>query len=66
MDHSQKNDKTERARGLGRKNKRGDRKGESNDSPEIPDRRVTSDIPSLPSGGNRDREKKRMSKKKNP
>ena len=38
-----KNDKTERARGLGRKekekeNKRGDRKGESNDSPEIPDR----------------------------
>ena len=35
---SRKNDKTERARGLGRKkNKRGDRKGESNDSPEIPD-----------------------------
>ena len=33
------NDKTERARGLGRKNKRGDRKGESNDSPAIPDRR---------------------------
>ena len=32
------------------KNKRGDRKGESNDSPEIPDRRVTSDIASLPSG----------------
>ena len=27
MDHYQKNDKTERARGLGRKNKRGDRKG---------------------------------------
>ena len=41
---------TERARGLGRKNKRGDRKGESNDSPEIPDRRETSDIPGLPSG----------------
>ena len=40
---------TERARGLGRKMKRGDRKGKSNDSPEIPDRRVTSDIPtSLP------------------
>ena len=49
MDHQQKNDKTERARGLGRKNKRGDRKGKSNDSPKIPDRRVT-DIPSLPSG----------------
>ena len=46
MDHQQKNDKTEIARELGRKtNKRGDRKGESNDSPEIPDRRVTSDIP---------------------
>ena len=42
--------KTERARGLGRKMKRGDRKGKSNDSPEIPDRRVTSYIPGLPSG----------------
>ena len=31
---------------LGRKNKGGDRKRESNDSPEIPDRRNTSDIPS--------------------
>ena len=51
MDHQQKNDKTETARGLGRKNKSGDRKGESNDSPEIPDRRKTSDIPGLPSGG---------------
>ena len=51
MDHQQKNDKTERARGLGRKNnKRGDRKGESNDSHEIPDRRKTLDIPGLPSG----------------
>ena len=38
---SRKMTKTERARGLGRKNKRGDRKGESNDSPEIPDRRET-------------------------
>ena len=37
--------------GLDRKkeNKRGDRKGESNDSPEIPDRRGTSDTPGLPS-----------------
>ena len=49
---SRKNDKTERAKGLGRKKKRGDRKGESNASPEIPDRRVTSDIPGLPLGGN--------------
>ena len=49
---------TERARGLGRKkNKRGDRKGELNDSPEIPDRRETSDTPGLPSGGERDRER---------
>ena len=32
------------------KNKRGDRKVESNDSPEIPDRGETSDIPGLPSG----------------
>ena len=37
--------KTERARGLGRKMKRGDRKGKSNDSPEIPDRRETSGLP---------------------
>ena len=43
--------KQERAKGLGRKNKTGDRKGESNDSPEIPDRREISDIPSPPSGG---------------
>ena len=50
MDHQLKNDKTERARGLGRTNKRGDRKGESDDSPEIPDKRLTSDIPGLPSG----------------
>jgi len=32
------------------KNKRGDRKEKSNDSPEIPDRRVPSDIPGLPLG----------------
>ena len=50
MENLQKHDKTERARGLGRKNKRGDRKVESSDSPEIPDRRGTSDIPGLPSG----------------
>ena len=32
------------------KNERENRKAESNDSPEIPDRRGTSDIPGLPSG----------------
>ena len=56
MDHQQKNYKTERAGGPGRRNKRGDRKGESNDSPEIPDRRVTSDIPGLPSGEEEEQE----------
>ena len=30
---------------------------ESNDSPEIPDRGETSDIPGLPSGGERERER---------
>ena len=52
---TQKKDKTERVTGLGKKqtNKRGDSKVESNDSPEIPDRRDTSDIPGLPSGGRR-------------
>ena len=33
-----------------KKIKRGDRKADSNDSPEIPDRRWTSDISGLPSG----------------
>ena len=42
------NDKTERVTGLGRRT-RGDSKVESNDSPEIPDRGETSDIPGLPS-----------------
>ena len=47
MDLCRKNDKkSNRTR---QKNKRGDRKGESNDSPEIPNRRKTSDIPGLPS-----------------
>ena len=32
-----------------KKKERGDRKGESNDSPQIPDRRMTSDINGLPS-----------------
>ena len=38
------------------KNKRGDSKVESNDSPEIPDRGETSDIPGLPSGAGAARE----------
>ena len=42
--------KIEKVTGLGRRNKRGDSKVESNDSPEIPDRGETSDIPGLPSG----------------
>ena len=42
------NNKTERVTGL-QKNKRGESKVESNDSPEIPNRE-TSDIPGLPSG----------------
>ena len=45
-----------------KKNKRGDRKGESNDSPEIPDRRATSDIPGLPSG--QEERKKKEEKKR--
>ena len=42
--------KQEREREGERERERGDRKGESNDSPEIPDRRMTSNIPGLPSG----------------
>ena len=37
------------------KNKRGDSKAKSNDSPEIPDRGETSNIPGLPSGGQTER-----------
>lgn len=51
IDHQQKNDETERQRGLGRKinNKGIDRKGESNDSNEIPAwSGGSSDIPRLP------------------
>ena len=42
------------------KNKRGDSKVESNDSPEISDRGETSDIPGLPSGGEREKERERV------
>ena len=48
-----KKDKTETAAGVGR----GDRTVEPNDSPEIPDRRETSDIPGLPSGGEKKKKK---------
>ena len=40
----------QKARGLGRRKDGGDMKGESNDSSEIPDRRLTLAIPSLPLG----------------
>ena len=46
---AEKDRKSNRTR---QKNKRGESKVESNDSPEIPDRGETSDIPGLPSGGN--------------
>ena len=45
----QKNDKTEGGTGLGTITKRADRKMESNDSAEIPDRGETSETPGLPS-----------------
>ena len=51
--------------GLGSKNKRGDRKGESNDSPEIPDRRGTFNIPGLPLGGNKNKGKQKGKKEDN-
>ena len=41
--------KKERKKSTRQKNVRGDRKGQSTDSPEIPDKRMASDIPSLPS-----------------
>ena len=50
MDNQQNNDKTERARGLDKRKDRGDMKGESNDSPEIPERRLTLGIPTAPLG----------------
>jgi len=46
-----------------RKNKRGDRKGESNESPEIADRRVTSNIPGLHTGQKKRKKKKTINKK---
>ena len=45
---AEKDRKSNRTR---QKNKRGESKVESNDSPEIPDRGESSDIPGLPSGG---------------
>ena len=45
---AEKDRKSNRTR---QKNKRGDSKVESNDSPQIPDRGETSGIPGFPSGG---------------
>ena len=56
LEEEEEKEKTESATGVGRRT-RGDRKVESNDSREIPDRRETSDIPGLPSGGKRERER---------
>ena len=47
---AEKKPKNRKSNGTRQKNKRGDSKVESNDSPEIPDRGETSDIPGLPSG----------------
>ena len=47
-DQQAEKDKTERVTGLGRRTR--EDKVESNDSPEIPGRGETSDIPGLPSG----------------
>ena len=46
----QKEKKDRKSNGTRQKNKRGDNKVESNDSPEIPDRVEASDIPGHPSG----------------
>ena len=44
------NDKTERARRLGKKGETGDRKVESKDTTKISDRKMASDFPGLHSG----------------
>ena len=49
-EYVQNDDKTGKATGLGGEEMRGHRKRESNDSPEISDKRWTLDIPGLPSG----------------
>ena len=49
MDQQAEKDMTERSTGL-RRRTRGDSRVASNDSPEIPDKGETSDIPGLPSG----------------
>ena len=50
MGQKQNKEMMEGATGTAGITKRADRKVESNDSPEIPDRRETSESPSLPSG----------------
>ena len=57
-------DKTERVRGLGRKNKRGDKKEESNDSPEIPDRGFQQTSPASLRGESRKQTVKGRTKRK--
>ena len=47
---AEKNDKHKEQDDQEEKMKRGDKKADSNDSPEIPDRRWTSNISGLPSG----------------
>ena len=49
-DQQAEKDKDRKGNRTRQKNKRGDSKVESNDSPEIPDKGETSDIPGLPSG----------------
>ena len=56
---------TRQSKGTWQKNRNGDRKGEPNDSPEIPDRGVPSNIPGLPSVGF-DRLGKKSSYRKKP
>ena len=61
-DHKQKNYKTERATGPGiriREEIHG-----SNDSPEVPDRKKTSDVPSISLGVEREREREREGENK--
>ena len=50
MDQQAEKRKDKKGNRTRQKNKRGESKVESNDSPEIPDRGETSDIPGLPSG----------------
>ena len=50
MDQQEEKGQDRKNNRIRQKNKRADNKVESNDSPDIPDRRETSDIPGLPLG----------------